>query len=157
MSTSHPVFTSRIDGSAEVIFDLLADMPNYNRWLPGSDAFAATTEVTPYPVRLGTSYRDWGPAGERRGSVTEFDPPKHLAFHHTMPLRHGPLRAEIEVDIRYTLIPVERGTSVIRALDLTIRMRGLQKLARPLVVHAFRKENTRILIELKRYVEAQSK
>jgi hypothetical protein len=31
------------------------------------------------------------------------------------------------------------------------------KLAGPLVVHAFRKENMRILAELKRYVEAQRK
>jgi len=27
MSTSHPRFTARIDGSPEVIFDLMADMP----------------------------------------------------------------------------------------------------------------------------------
>jgi hypothetical protein len=45
----------------------------------------------------------------------------------------------------------------MRALDLTIQIPGLLKVAEPLVVSAFRKENVRILAELKRYVEAQPK
>jgi hypothetical protein len=39
----------------ETIFELIADMPHYGRWLPGSDAFGGTTEVSPYPVCLGTT------------------------------------------------------------------------------------------------------
>jgi hypothetical protein len=58
MSTTHPRFTVRIEGSPETIFDLVADLPNYGRWLPGSQAFGGTTEVSPYPVRLGTTYLD---------------------------------------------------------------------------------------------------
>jgi uncharacterized protein YndB with AHSA1/START domain len=157
MSTSHPRFTARIEGSPETIFNLIADMPNYPRWLPGSDAFGGTTQVSPYPVRLGTTYLDAGPAGQRPGSVTGFDPPKFIAFHHTMLLKRGPLKANIDVHIRYTFEPVERATNVIRDLDLMIQIPGLLKLAEPLVVSAFRKESVRILAELKRYVEAQPK
>lgn len=153
MSTTHPRFTARIEGSPERIFNLVADMPNYGRWLPESDAFGGTTEVTPYPVRLGTTYLDAGPAGERPGSVTEFDPPKHIGFHHTMLLKRGPLTADIDVHIRYTLEPNERGTLVIRELDLGIRMPGIMKVALPAVLYAFRKENVRMLSALKRYVE----
>ena len=47
--------------------------------------------------------------------------------------------------------------SVIRTLDLSIQIPGLLKVAEPLVVWAFRKENVRILAELKSYVEAQPK
>jgi hypothetical protein len=65
MSTSHLRCTARIEGSADTIFDLIADMPNYDCWLPGSEAFGGTTEVSPYPVRLGTTYLDAGPAGQR--------------------------------------------------------------------------------------------
>lgn len=154
MSTTHPRFTARIEGPPETIFELVADMPNYGRWLPGSDAFGGTTEVTPYPVCLGTTYLDAGPAGQRPGSVTEYDPPKHIGFHHTMLLKRGPLNADMNVHIRYTFEPIERGTLVIRELDLTIQMTGIMKLATPLVLYAFRKENVRILSELKRYVEA---
>jgi hypothetical protein len=155
MSTTHPRFTARIKGSPEVIFDLIADMPNYGRWLPGSQAFGGTTEVSPYPVRLGTTYLDAGPAGQRPGSVTAYDPPKHIAFHHTMLLKQGPLRADIDVHVRYTLEPAEDGTFVLRDLDLAIQIRGLMKIAEPLVRYAFGRENVRILAELKRYVEAQ--
>jgi hypothetical protein len=155
MSTSHPRFTAHIEGTPEAIFDLIADMPNYHHWLPGSDAFGGTTEVVPYPVRLGTTYLDAGPAGKRPGSVTRFDPPKHITFHHTMLLKRGPLTADIDVDVRYTLEPMERGTFVIRDLDLTIEIPGFLRVAEPLVLWAFRKENVRILAELKRYVEAQ--
>jgi hypothetical protein len=59
------------------------------------------------------------------------------------------------VDIRYTFEPKERGTFVIRQLDLTIQIPGLLKMAEPLVVWVFHKENVRIMAELKRYVEAQ--
>ena len=157
MSTTHPRFTARIKGSPEVIFDLIADMPNYGRWLPGSQAFGGTTEVSPYPVRLGTTYMDAGPAGQRPGSVTAYDPPRHIAFHHTMLLKQGPLSADINVHIRYTLEPVEGETLVLRELDLTIQIPGWIKIAEPFVLYAFRKENVRILAELKRYVEAQWK
>jgi uncharacterized protein YndB with AHSA1/START domain len=153
MSTLHPQFKTQIKGSPEAIFDLLADMPNYNRWLPASESFGATTQVSPYPVRLGTTYLDAGRAGLRPGSVTGYDPPKHIAFHQTMMLKRGPMNANIDVYIRYTIEPVETATSVIRDLDLTINIPGFWKIAKPLIVRAFRKENERILAELKRYVE----
>ncbi len=156
MSTTHPRFTVRIEGSPEAIFDLIADMPNYGRWLPGSEAFGGTTKVSPYPVRLGTTYLDAGPAGQRPGSVTEYDPQKHIAFH-TMLLKKGPLTANIDAHIRYSFEPEERATRVIRALDLTIQIPDLLKVAEPLVAWVFRKENVRILAELKGYVEAQPK
>jgi uncharacterized protein YndB with AHSA1/START domain len=153
MHTSHPVFTTRIVGPPRPIFDLIADMPNYGRWLPGSEAFGGTTKVAPYPVRLGTTYLDGGPAGERPGSVTEFDPPRRICFHHTMLLRKGPLRADIDVHVHYALAPEAGTTVVVRTLDLTIEMRGWQKLALPFVLQGFRKENLRIMAELKRYIE----
>jgi hypothetical protein len=154
VSTSHPRFTAQIKGSQENIFDLIADMPNYGRWLKGSEAFGGTTEVSPYPVRLGTTYLDSGPAGQRPGSVTGFDPPKYIAFHHTMQLKRGILRADIDVHIRYSLERVEGATLVVRDLDLAIQIPGILKVAEPLVAAAFRKENARILAELKRYAEA---
>jgi len=113
MSTSQSRFTIRIDGAPETIFELIADMPNYGRWLPGSDAFGETSQVAPYPVRLGTTYLDAGPAGQRPGSVTEFDPPRSIAFHHTMLINRGPLTANVDVTIRCTLEPVGNATSVV--------------------------------------------
>jgi hypothetical protein len=50
-----------------------------------------------------------------------------------MLLKQGPLSASIHVYIRYTFELVERTTSVIRDLDLTIQIPGLLKVAEPLV------------------------
>jgi hypothetical protein len=154
MPTSHLEFTSQIGGSPEVIFDLVADMPNYGRWLPISEAFGGTIDVTPYPVRLGTTYLDAGPI-EKPGSVTEFDRPKHIGFHHTVLIRRGPLKTDIDARIRYTFEPNQGGTFVLRELDLTMNLRGLFKLATPYLLWAFRKENVRTLAQLKQYVESQ--
>ena len=76
-------------------------------------------------------------------------------FHHAMLLKKGPLTANIDVHIRYTLEPEEGATSIIRDLDLTIQIPGLLKVAESLVVYLFGKENVRILAELKRFVEVQ--
>ena len=151
MGRSHHRFAADIEGSPDRLFDLLADMPNYGRWLPGSAAFGATTEVSPYPVRLGTTYLDAGPAGARPGEVTAYNRPTYLAFHQTMALKA--LRANIDIDASYTLERFEHATRVTRDLDLAIDMPGVLKIVEPLVVFVFRKENLRTLARLKRYVE----
>lgn len=57
----HKLYAELIAAPADTLFELLADMPNYGRWLPGSDAYGGTTDVEPYPVRLGTRYHDGKP------------------------------------------------------------------------------------------------
>lgn len=111
--------------------------------------------MSPYPVCPGTTYLDAGPAGKRPGAVRAYDPPKYIAFHHTMLLQQGPVKADIDVHVRYTLKPIESRTFVLRELDLRIRIPGWLKIAEPLILYAFHKENVRILAELRRYVEAQ--
>jgi hypothetical protein len=131
-------------------------MPNYSRWLPDSGVFGGTVDVKPYPVRLGTTYLDAGPV-EKPGSVTEFDPPKHISFHHTVLIRRGPLRTDIDARIRYTFEPSNGGTFVLRELDLSMKLHGLYQLASPYILWAFRKENVRTLAKLRQYVELQQK
>jgi hypothetical protein len=155
MSSHHLRFTEQIGGSPDLIFNLIADLPNYGRWLPDSAAFGGTINVAPYPVRLGTTYLDAGPI-EKPGTVTEFEPPKHISFHHTVQLRRGPLNTDIDARIRYTFEAKDRETFVLRELDLTFDLHGLFKLTLPFLVWGFRKENVRTLAALRRYVEAQA-
>ena len=56
MSEAHLRFTCQIAAPAEAVFDLVADLPRYGRWLPDSSAFGGTVDVTPYPVGLGTTW-----------------------------------------------------------------------------------------------------
>jgi len=145
-------FTSQIAGPPEVVFDLVADMPNYGKWLPDSSAFGGTVDVTPYPVCLGTTYLDAGPI-QKPGKVTEFDRPRRIAFRHRVMIR-SPISTDVDARIRYTFEPSQGGTAVLRELDLTIGLRGPLKLLRPALLWGFRKENVRTLACLKRYVES---
>ncbi len=121
-------FTTLIEGSAESVFALIADLAHYDRWLPGSQAFGAITQISPLPVGLGTTYIDAGPAGTRHGEVTEYDPPTRISFHQPMEVKQ-------------------------RVLTGTIDIHGLLKVAQPFVIAGFRQENERMLLALKRYVE----
>ena len=71
MATSrwHKFYSSEVAASPALLFALLSDMPKYTRWLPPSATFAGTSDVQPYPVRLGSRYRDGRP-GERSPSIS---------------------------------------------------------------------------------------
>ena len=55
---------------------------------------------------------------EKPGKVTEFDPPKHIGFHHTVLVRQALLKTDIDARIRYTLTPKDGGTLVLRSISL---------------------------------------
>jgi uncharacterized protein YndB with AHSA1/START domain len=147
-------FTILINGSAETIFTLLADLSHYDRWLPGSKAFGEIRDIAPLPVGLGTTYIDAGPSGIRKGEVTEYDEPKRISFHQPMQVKQGLISGTIDIHLRHTLEQVEQTTRVNR--DLTFQIHGLLRAARPLVVSAFRQENERMLLALKKHVEQGS-
>jgi uncharacterized protein YndB with AHSA1/START domain len=144
-------FTILIEGSAETVFALLADLVHYDRWLPGSRAFGAIAQIAPLPVGLGTTYIDAGPVGTRHGEVTEYDPPTRISFHQPMHVKRGVLTGTIDIHLRRTLEPVEQMTRLNR--DLTLGIGGLLKVAQPFGIATFRQENERMLLALKRYVE----
>jgi uncharacterized protein YndB with AHSA1/START domain len=51
-------FTVAINGSRETIFELIADLAHYERWLPGSRTFGGMTQVSLALPGVGTSYAD---------------------------------------------------------------------------------------------------
>jgi hypothetical protein len=132
-------------------------MPNYGDWLPGSGAFGRTTDVEPYPVRLGTRYHDGKPgeAGQDWwGTVTGFQPPGSLDFQHTIGVSQ--LRATIDVHIHYSLEPADGGTQVTRWLVLDIALPAVFRPLRPLVTASFDKENLRTMAALKDYARSHA-
>jgi hypothetical protein len=138
-----------------ILFELLSDMPNYGRWLPDSTAFSATTDVEPYPVQLGSRYHDGRP-GERGkdwwGTVTGFQPPGALDFHHTIHVSH--LGATVDVHIHYSFERDSAGTQATRWLVLDITMPVLFRPLRRLMIKSFDDENVRTMAAVKSYAEA---
>jgi hypothetical protein len=159
----HKFYSSTIAAPPELIFRLLSDLPNYGDWLPGSQSYGGTTEVTPYPVQRGTRYHDGKPDEpglDWWGTVTGFQPPGSLDFHHA--IRAKPLAATIDVHIHYSLEAeaVAEGaagsTVVTRWLVLDIAMPLVFRPVRPLVTASFDRENVRTMAALKQYAEAHA-
>jgi hypothetical protein len=153
----HKLYASSIQAPAELLFGLLSDLPNYGDWLPGSAAYGKTTDVEPYPVRLGSRYHDGKPGGPGKdwwGTVTGFQPPGSVDFQHAIHVRQ--LAATIDVHIHYSLEQQDGETAVSRWLVLDVTMPLVLRPLRPLVTASFDKENVRTMTALKRYAEARA-
>ncbi len=152
----HRFYTASVNAPAERLFLLLSDLPGYGEWLPGSAAFGQTTDVTPYPVRLGTRYHDGKPNQPGKdwwGTVTGFQPPGSLDFQHTIHVRQ--LAATVDVRIHYSLEAADAGTVVSRWLVLDVTMPVVLRPLRPLITASFDKENARTIAALRRHAEAR--
>lgn len=137
-----------IGASAERVFSLLAELRDYDRWLPRSSAFNGTNNISEGPIGLGTAYIEPGPFGVRHGKVTEFVPPTRLSFEQPMTLKPQALGV-IGIRLSHTLTPGVGTVHLLRALQL--EPHGPVKFALPLVVLAFRVENARMMKTLKAF------
>lgn len=145
-------FEAEIGASAERVYTLLADLRDYDRWLPNSAAFRGTVRISDGPIAVGTTYLEPGPFGTRRGAVTRMEPPTQLCFEQPMTLKPA-LLGTIGIKLSHTLTP--RGpASVHLARVLELSPRGPVGLLMPIIVPAFRAENQRMMKTLKAYAEA---
>jgi hypothetical protein len=132
-------------------------MPNYGDWLPASGSFDDTTDVVPYPVQLGSRYHDGKPDKPGRdwwGTVTGFQPPGSIDFHHTITVKQ--LRATIDVHIHYSFEPDGDHTVVNRWLVLDVAMPIVLRPLRRAIISSFDKENLRTMAAVKKYAEGLS-
>jgi len=139
-----------VERAAETVFDVMVDFRGQDRWLAKSSVFRGTSEISSNPVTLGTTYREPGPPGVRKGTVTELERPTKLTCHQplTMRLRVG----TVDATLHYTLTPTgSESTHVRRAVTLGIPWS--LKLFQPVLVRAFRRESERTLLALKAYAE----
>jgi len=151
----HRIYTATVAAPPETLFDLLSDMPNYGRWLPGSDQFGRTTDVEPYPVEFGSRYRDGKPDEPGKdwwGTVIGFQPPGSVDFHHSIAVTQ--LRAKVDVHIHYSFERQDEITRVNRWLVLDIDMPIIVRPLRRAIISRFDKENLRTMKAVKQYAEA---
>ncbi len=139
-----------IRASADKVFSMLAELRDYNRWLPLSSAYHGTLEISEGPIGLGTTYVEPGPFGVRHGKVTEFVRPTHLCFEQPMTLKPKALGV-VGIRLTHTLAPSADRVHLRRALQL--EPQGPVKFLMPLVVLAFRIENARMMKALKAFAE----
>jgi uncharacterized protein YndB with AHSA1/START domain len=138
----------------ERVFELIADLHGYGRWLPPSDEYHGTSEISPPPVRVGTTYRESSPSGVRRGVVTVFDPPRSVVFHQPMTLRPS-IAGTIDVTVSLSTSIPDGGSGVTHVTRLVeIGMPWWLIPLRPVIVRRFRIESERMLRALTTFSEA---
>src|SRR5712691_3117673 len=93
-----------IDAPVEEIFAAIVDLRGYERWLATSKVFEGITDISSDPIALGTTWSEAGPNGVRRGTVTDFDPPKRVTFHQPMTMSPR-LLGMIDITVSLTLTP----------------------------------------------------
>ena len=142
-------FHANIRASAENVFDIILDLDGQDRWLPKSLAYRGTDEISSSPVVLGTTYREPGFVGVRRGTVTELSRPTRIAFHQPMSLRAR--LGVVDAAIRYELRQGNGYSEVTESL--TVSFSGSARFCEPVFRPLFRHERRRTLRALRVFAE----
>jgi uncharacterized protein YndB with AHSA1/START domain len=142
-------FETTINRPPEAVFNLIADLPHYDQWLPPSDLYASMTQYSRLPIERGTTYIDQGKLSRMTGRITEFDPPRRLHFRQTTVSVAGAL----DIEIRYTLESANGGTHLTR--DVEVGPTGAYGLVKGYLLRSISKENERILAVMKAHLEKQ--
>src|ERR1700682_483337 len=122
-------FATTINRPPTAVFDLLADLGHYSRWLSPSGTFQEITQPSAEPTRLGTTYTD---SSVMQGSVTEFAPPNRLTFSQETTFHQFLLNGRLRIEMQYTLTSEGSGTHVTRTV--TMNTQGIFRLLQPFVV-----------------------
>jgi carbon monoxide dehydrogenase subunit G len=139
-----------VDASQETVFDLLSDLHGYDRWLPAAGDYEGTSEISPPPVAVGTTYVEHSGRGVRHGIVTVLDRPNVIAFRQPMTLRPR-LAGTIESTVTLSVARRGDGARVTRTVELGLPWQ--LALLRSLVIGRYSRESERMLHALKAYAE----
>jgi uncharacterized protein YndB with AHSA1/START domain len=140
-----------IAASPEVVFDLIADLHEYGRWLPSAGDYEGTSEISPPPVAVGTTYVEHSRTGVRHGVVIALARPDVIAFRQPMTLRPrslGTIASTLTMSVSANAV----GARVTRTIELGIPRR--LTLVRSTIVGRYARESERMLRRLKAYAEA---
>ncbi len=141
-----------VERSIETVFEHIRDLAGYKSWLPASVTFSQITDISEYPVQVGTTYVDRGPTSVMRGKVTEMEPPRLIAFQQAMNFKRGLLSGGLIISIRYTLEAAGNGETLITR-ELRIRTAGVLVALHPVLAGVIGKEDERIMQRMKTYLE----
>jgi uncharacterized protein YndB with AHSA1/START domain len=151
VATSIVRFESRtvIQGPVSEVFERLADLPGYGRWMHRTGLFRGCRLTSQAPVRRGTTYADSTRMGTFDGEVTEFAPPTRIAFRETLRWFGSPIT---QARPEYSLQEDESATVVhhVAVGELYSWMR----LMKPAAAWMANRERSRTLNSLKRSLES---
>ena len=134
----------------EVVFERLADLPGYRRWMHRTGLFRRSELTSESPVRQGTTYFDATRMGTFEGEVTQFVPPSRLAFRETLHwFGSGVSQARPEY-----VLDARDGATVVHHVAVG-ELFGWMRFMRPAAALMARVERNRTLDSLRRSLESE--
>lgn len=140
-------FSVDINRPPEAVFNLIADVAHYSRWLPPSKTYVETLDLSDSPIKQGTTYVDKNASNVMRGEVSECTPYSRIVFHQATKDR------SLDITIHYDFAAKGKGTHLARTV--TIATGGILRLLQPIVVSRTRQENQRLIGAMKAYLEME--
>lgn len=138
--------------SKEQVFNLIANIDDYDTWLPASKTFLGVRHVSDNPVKAGTTYTDGQGLLRMHGKIEAFVPHEQVIFRQVSnfrALRLIPSGLDITVD--YILVQEHNGVTVIRNHE--VEFRGILRILRAMAWSRIKTENERILQVMKDVLE----
>jgi uncharacterized protein YndB with AHSA1/START domain len=131
------------------VFERLADLPGYGRWMHRTGLFRRCGLTSEVPIREGTTYVDSTRMGTFHGEVTEFAPPTRIAFRETLQWFGSPMT---QARPEYSLKGDETATVVHHVA--VGELYGWMRFMKPAAALLANLERTRTLKPLKRSLES---
>ncbi len=131
------------------VFERLADLPGYGRWMHRTGLFRRCRLTSEVPIREGTTYLDSTWMGTFDGEVTEFAPPTRIAFRETLKWFGA---AITQARPEYSLKGDETATVVHHVA--VGELYGWMRFMKPAAAMLADRERSRTLRSLKRSLEA---
>lgn len=129
-----------IDRAPGEVFERLSNIDRYREWMTTEGLFRDSVQVSEGPVEEGTEFYDKSSLGKLRGTITEFDPPRRLAFSQVLRRRGTDVFVSRP---SYVLEPGSAGTIVHHHAEGELR--GVYKLLEPIAYLMARAERQRVL------------
>ena len=151
MAESIVRFESRavIQRPVSEVFERLADLSGYGRWMHRTGLFRACNLTSEAPTRQGTTYVDSTRMGRFDGEVIEFVPPTRIAFRETLHWFGSPMT---QARPEYTLEGDETQTIVHHVA--VGELYGWMRFMKPAAAWMANRERSSTLDSLKRSLES---
>jgi uncharacterized protein YndB with AHSA1/START domain len=131
------------------VFERLADLPGYGRWMHRTGLFRGCSLRSEAPVRPGTTYLDSTRMGTFNGEVTEFVPSTRIAFRETLHWFGSPMT---QARPEYSL-EGEGSATVVHHVAVG-ELYGWMRFMKPAAAWMANRERSRTLNSLKRSLES---
>ena len=138
-----------IDRPISDVFERLADLNGYKKWMHRTGLFRRSGQASEGPLGLGTAYFDATRMGTFRGEVTDYESPTRIGFRESLRWFGSDL-----MEARPQFILAAAGDKTIVHHVAEGELFGMMRLMKPVASLMARSERSRTVESLRRSLES---